>query len=197
VQAATRSPSGPTGRADGDRLALRALRPLVPLAARSLAGRSLLLAALRSTPWLSARSSRALQDVASAAHGRRAPPTPITAIGPRRDDRVPHPGHLASWAGICPGNNTSGGRSRSGRTRHGSIALRTALPRLRTPPPAPRTPTSPRTTPTSADGAACPRRSWRASQIPDTGPNKVRPGTEDDRCGNGVGSSRPSSRTRP
>jgi transposase len=37
------------------------------------------------------------------------------------------PGHLASWAGICPGNNTSGGRSRSGRTRHGSIALRTAL----------------------------------------------------------------------
>jgi transposase len=37
------------------------------------------------------------------------------------------PAHLASWAGICPGNNTSGGRSRSGRTRHGSIALRTAL----------------------------------------------------------------------
>jgi hypothetical protein len=38
---------------------------------------------------------------------------------------------------------------------------------------------------------------WRASQIPDTGPNKVRPGTEDDLCENGVGSSRPSSRTRP
>ena len=37
------------------------------------------------------------------------------------------PAHLASWAGICPGNNTSGGKSRSGRTRHGSIALRTAL----------------------------------------------------------------------
>ena len=37
------------------------------------------------------------------------------------------PAHLASWAGICPGNNTSGGRSRSGRTRHGSVALRTAL----------------------------------------------------------------------
>ncbi len=35
--------------------------------------------------------------------------------------------HLASWAGICPGNNTSGGRNKSGRTRHGSIALRTAL----------------------------------------------------------------------
>ena len=38
---------------------------------------------------------------------------------------------------------------------------------------------------------------WRASQIPDTGPNKVRPGTEDDLCENGVGSSRPSSKTRP
>jgi transposase len=35
--------------------------------------------------------------------------------------------HLASWAGICPGNNISGGKSRSGHTRHGSIALRTAL----------------------------------------------------------------------
>ena len=39
----------------------------------------------------------------------------------------PTAGHLASWAGICPGNNSSGGRPRSGRTRHGSVALRTAL----------------------------------------------------------------------
>jgi hypothetical protein len=37
---------------------------------------------------------------------------------------------------------------------------------------------------------------WRASQIPDTGPNKVRPGTEDDLCENGVENSRLSSRTR-
>jgi transposase len=39
----------------------------------------------------------------------------------------PTAAHLASWAGICPGNNVSGGRSRSGRTRHRSVALRTAL----------------------------------------------------------------------
>ena len=39
----------------------------------------------------------------------------------------PTAAHLASWAGICPGNNSSGGRPRSGRTRHGSVALRTAL----------------------------------------------------------------------
>lgn len=35
--------------------------------------------------------------------------------------------HLASWAGICPGNNASGGKRRSGRTRHGSVALKTTL----------------------------------------------------------------------
>ncbi len=36
-------------------------------------------------------------------------------------------GHLASWAGICPGNNASGGKRRTGRTRHGSMWLRIAL----------------------------------------------------------------------
>lgn len=41
--------------------------------------------------------------------------------------RFPTAGHLASWAGICPGNHTSGGKSRSGRTRHGNKWLRTAL----------------------------------------------------------------------
>lgn len=39
----------------------------------------------------------------------------------------PTAGHLASWAGICPGNNSSGGRRRSGRTRRGPVWLRTAL----------------------------------------------------------------------
>jgi transposase len=37
------------------------------------------------------------------------------------------PAHLASWAGICPGNNASGGKSRPARTRHGSVWLKTAL----------------------------------------------------------------------
>jgi transposase len=41
--------------------------------------------------------------------------------------RFPTAGHLASWAGICPGNNTSGGKRLSGRTRHGNVWLRTAL----------------------------------------------------------------------
>lgn len=39
----------------------------------------------------------------------------------------PTAGHLASWAGICPGNHASGGKRHSGRTRHGSVWLRTIL----------------------------------------------------------------------
>jgi transposase len=35
--------------------------------------------------------------------------------------------HLASWAGLCPGNNESGGKQRSGRTRKGSKWLHAAL----------------------------------------------------------------------
>jgi transposase len=41
--------------------------------------------------------------------------------------RFPTAGHLASWAGMCPGNNESAGKHRSGRTRHGSTWLRRAL----------------------------------------------------------------------
>jgi len=41
--------------------------------------------------------------------------------------RFPTAGHLASWAGMCPGNNESAGKHRSGRTRHGSKWLRIAL----------------------------------------------------------------------
>ena len=39
----------------------------------------------------------------------------------------PTAGHLASWAGICPGNNSSGGKRRAGPTRHGSVWLEIAL----------------------------------------------------------------------
>jgi pimeloyl-ACP methyl ester carboxylesterase len=47
----------------GQRLGLRALRAVVPLAARTVVGRSLLLAGLRSTPWLSSEpEARALQN---------------------------------------------------------------------------------------------------------------------------------------
>ncbi|MGH2689207.1 MAG: IS110 family transposase [Actinomycetota bacterium] len=41
--------------------------------------------------------------------------------------RFPTAGHLASWAGMCPGNHESAGKRRSGRARKGNAALRTAL----------------------------------------------------------------------
>jgi transposase len=39
----------------------------------------------------------------------------------------PTAGHLSSWAGLCPGNDQSGGRRRPGKTTKGSQWLRTVL----------------------------------------------------------------------
>lgn len=41
--------------------------------------------------------------------------------------RFPTADHLASWSGLAPGNNESGGKRRSGKTRKGSPWLRAAL----------------------------------------------------------------------
>jgi transposase len=35
--------------------------------------------------------------------------------------------HLASWAGVCPGNYESAGKQKSGRARNGNVHLRTML----------------------------------------------------------------------
>lgn len=42
-------------------------------------------------------------------------------------DRFPTPGHLASWAGLCPGNNESAGKHKSTKTRSGNPWLTSAL----------------------------------------------------------------------
>ena len=41
--------------------------------------------------------------------------------------RFPTAAHLASWAGICPGNHESAGKQLSGKTRKGNIYVRGAL----------------------------------------------------------------------
>jgi transposase len=41
--------------------------------------------------------------------------------------RFPTAGHLASWAGVCPGHHESAGKRKSGKTRHGNRWLGAAL----------------------------------------------------------------------
>jgi transposase len=62
----------------------------------------------------------------------------IPGVGPRAAEaivsevgvdmsRFPTDSHLASWAGMCPGNNESAGKRLSGKTNKGSTYLRNAL----------------------------------------------------------------------
>ena len=41
--------------------------------------------------------------------------------------RFPTSGHICSWAGVCPGNNESAGKRRSGKTRKGNEILKSTL----------------------------------------------------------------------
>ena len=58
--------------------------------------------------------------------GKRVAEVIVAEIGVDMD-RFPTAGHLASWAGLCPGNHESAGKRRSGKARKGNAALRTAL----------------------------------------------------------------------
>jgi transposase len=58
--------------------------------------------------------------------GERAAQVVISEIGVDMT-RFPTAAHLASWAGLCPGNNESAGKHRSGRTRKGNTELCTVL----------------------------------------------------------------------
>ncbi len=58
--------------------------------------------------------------------GKRAAETIIAEIGVDMS-RFPTAGHLASWAGMAPGTNITGGKRQSGRTTKGDVWLRDIL----------------------------------------------------------------------
>jgi transposase len=58
--------------------------------------------------------------------GERVAETIVSEIGVEMS-RFPTDGHLASWAGMCPGNNESAGKRKSGKTSKGNRYLRAAL----------------------------------------------------------------------
>jgi transposase len=58
--------------------------------------------------------------------GRRTAEIVIAEVG-ADVQRFPTAGHLASWAGLCPGQDESAGKRRSGKTRKGNRWLRGAL----------------------------------------------------------------------
>lgn len=57
---------------------------------------------------------------------QKAAETVISEIGVDMD-RFPTHRHLASWAGVCPGNNESAGKRKNGKTRKGNQWLRRCL----------------------------------------------------------------------
>ena len=71
-----------------------------------------------------AEEARRLQTIPGI--GKRTAEVVIAEIGVDMS-RFPTPRHLASWAGLCPGNHESAGKRRSGKARKGNAALRTAL----------------------------------------------------------------------
>jgi transposase len=58
--------------------------------------------------------------------GERVAETIVSEIGVDMS-RFPSDQHLSSWAGMCPGNNESAGKRRSGKRTKGSVYLREAL----------------------------------------------------------------------
>jgi transposase len=128
-------------------LAQRRMRSKIPQLEQALAGRlsehhrwmlSLLVDQLESAEQFIARLDQRIAELtrpqqpvlerldAIPGIDRRIAEVLIAEIGP---DVTPFPtdAHLASWAGVCPGNNESAGKKRSGKTTKGSRWLRQAL----------------------------------------------------------------------
>ena len=70
------------------------------------------------------QASAAIQDVTGI--GNTSAQAVISVIGTDMG-RFPDDAHIASWAGLCPGDNESAGKRKSGKTRKGNALLRETL----------------------------------------------------------------------
>lgn len=70
------------------------------------------------------QASAAIQDVTGI--GNTSAQAVISVIGTDMG-RFPNDAHIASWAGLCPGDNESAGKRKSGKTRKGNALLRETL----------------------------------------------------------------------
>lgn len=70
------------------------------------------------------QAAAAIQDIPGI--GETSAQAIISVIGTDMG-RFPTDGHIAAWAGLCPGNNESANRRKSGKTRKGNALLRDTL----------------------------------------------------------------------
>jgi len=70
------------------------------------------------------QAAKAIQDIPGI--GETSAQAIISVIGTDMG-RFPTDGHIAAWAGLCPGNNESANKRRSGKTRKGNALLRETL----------------------------------------------------------------------
>ena len=70
------------------------------------------------------QASQAIQDVTGI--GNTSAQAIISVIGTDME-RFPTDKHISSWAGLCPGDNESAKKRKSGKTRKGNSLLRTTL----------------------------------------------------------------------
>lgn len=123
---------------------LREKRPELEEALKGLVGphqRTLLQSQLRLIDFLDAEISRMDEEIAERMRpfkevlkridgipgmGRRTAEDVLAEIG-KDVDRFPTAAQLASWAKLCPGNNESAGKRKTGKTGHGNTWLRNTL----------------------------------------------------------------------